>query len=114
MENIKSDAITFDKQEFQDWNILCISGRVDTVTSNIAESRAKILLDENKNLALDLAHLEYISSAGLRVLLRLAKKAKSTKKLFALISVNGLAKEVLEESGLDVLFTIVNSKNELL
>jgi len=55
----------------------------------------------------------YISSAGLRVLLRLSKKAKRTKKTFVTFGVTGMVQEVFESSGMDMLITIYNSKKDL-
>lgn len=107
------DNIQFDLSTTTDWKILSISGRIDTLTANTAEEQATNILQTSEKLALDLSNLDYISSAGLRVLLRLAKKTKLEKKAFVLINANGLVREILEESGLDVLFTMLNSQKEL-
>lgn len=108
-----NDNIIFDISITEDWKVLSISGRIDTLTANTAEDKAKEVLLSSEKLALDLSNLDYISSAGLRVLLRLAKKTKAEKKSFVLINANGLVREILEESGLDVLFTMINSQKEL-
>lgn len=110
---MENDNIQFGDKVLNDWQILTICGRVDTITANTAENKAKEILSSCTKLALNLGNLEYISSAGLRVLLRLAKKAQKENKEFCLINVNGLVKEILEESGLDVLFTIINSEKQL-
>lgn len=111
---MENDNIQFKNKFFNDWHILTICGRIDTITANIAEAKAKKILDDSSKLALDLENLEYISSAGLRVLLRLAKMAQKEQKLFYLVNINGLVKEILEESGLNVLFTIINNEKQLM
>lgn len=57
--------------------------------------------------------MDYLSSAGLRVLLRLNKLAKKSGKEFTLCGPSGIVKSVLEDSGMDALFTIYASLNEL-
>ena len=56
---------------------------------------------------------DYISSAGLRVLLRLSKKAGRAKKTFAIFGATSMIKDVFAASGMDMLVTIYNSKNDL-
>ena len=111
---MENDNIQFKDKIVNDWQVLTICGRIDTITANIAENKAKEILDSCTKLALDLEDLEYISSAGLRVLLRLAKKAQKENKKFCLVNINDLVKEILEESGLDVLFTILSNEKQLI
>lgn len=111
---MENDNIQFKDKIVNDWQVLTICGRIDTITANIAENKAKEILNSCAKLALDLEDLEYISSAGLRVLLRLAKKAQKENKKFCLVNINGLVKEILEESGLDVLFTILSNEKQLI
>lgn len=93
--------------------MLAVTGRIDTATASTAEVRSTAELATAGALALDLTQLEYISSAGLRVLLRLAKNARRDGKEFALVGVQGLVKEVLTESGMDELFRVVETTAEL-
>ena len=62
---------------------------------------------------LDMADMEYLSSAGLRVLLRLNKLAKKNNRQFALAGPSGIVKTVLEDSGMDALFTVWASPDEV-
>ena len=57
-----------------DETIIKVAGRLDTTTAPILEKTINEDIDGTKNLVLDLAGLEYISSAGLRVLLSAQKK----------------------------------------
>ncbi len=52
---------------------VAIEGRLDTLTSPELEEKLEPELEETDKLVLDLSTLEYISSAGLRVLLSAAK-----------------------------------------
>ncbi|MBO5654637.1 MAG: STAS domain-containing protein [Clostridia bacterium] len=54
--------------------IIEVAGRLDTITAPALDKAINEDIDGTKNLVLDLKNLEYISSAGLRVLLSAQKK----------------------------------------
>ena len=76
--------------------IVNISGRLDTATAPQFEEFIVENISEMKTLTLDCAALEYISSAGLRVLLAAQKKMKGNMKLK---NVCELVMEVFEMTG---------------
>lgn len=78
--------------------ILEMQGRLDTVTAPQAESAVKEILPGLTDLTLDLEKLEYISSAGLRVLLS-AQKIMNAQGKMKLRNVNGTIMEIFEVTG---------------
>ncbi len=96
-----------------DWKVLALTDRLDTQTAPELETKGLSLLEGNPKIALDFAELQYISSAGLRVLLLLAKKAKAAGGSVVLTGVDGMVKEVIEESGIDAFFTIYDTVESL-
>ena len=86
---------------------LCIApaGRLDTTTSPDLEKELQESLEGVTDLTLDFAELEYISSAGLRVLLATKKKlgAEGSMKL---VHVNEIVKEVFDVTGFSEILTI--------
>ena len=54
--------------------VLYISGRIDSVSAAVAEEEMASLLPDGPELVLDVENMEYISSAGLRVILRLRRQ----------------------------------------
>ena len=78
--------------------ILEMQGRLDTVTAPQAESAVKEILPGLTDLTLDLEKLEYISSAGLRVLLS-AQKIMNAQGKMKLRTVNGTIMEIFEVTG---------------
>ena len=78
--------------------VLMISGRLDTNTASVLEKTIREDIRENATLALDMKELEYISSAGLRVLLS-AQKRMQRNGAMKLIHVCEIVKEVLELTG---------------
>ena len=84
----------------QDGDKLCIAleGRLDTMTSPDLEAELKQSMGSANTLALDFSKLEYISSAGLRVLLS-AHKAMSQKGGMTISHVNEIVREVFDVTG---------------
>ena len=77
-------------------------GRVDTITS--PELEAAIVLDGGiEELVFDLAQVDYISSAGLRVLLSSQKKMAG--KLMKIVNAKPAVKEVFDITGFSDIFT---------
>ncbi len=77
---------------------LALEGRLDTVTAPELEAELKASLEEAESLVLDFAKLEYISSAGLRVLLAAHKKMAS-KGGMKVTHVNEIVAEVFDVTG---------------
>ena len=95
------------------WTIWSVNGRIDMVTAEKAYATGEDIVNRNEKTVLDMSGMDYLSSAGLRVLLRLNKLAKKSGKEFTLCGPSGIVKSVLEDSGMDALFTIYASLNEL-
>ena len=76
-------------------------GRVDTITS--PELEAAIVLDGVEELVFDLSQVDYISSAGLRVLLSAQKKMASRSMKIA--NAKPAVKEVFDITGFSDIFT---------
>lgn len=81
-------------------------GRLDTITAPEMESAVREILPGLTDLTLDLAKLEYISSAGLRVLLA-AQKAMNTQGKMTVTNVNETVMEIFEVTGFSDILTIV-------
>ena len=78
--------------------ILALEGRLDTMTSPELEAELNKSLDGADSLILDFSKLDYISSAGLRVLLS-AHKALSAKGGMKLRNVNEVVQDVFDVTG---------------
>ena len=79
-----------------------VEGRIDTTTAPEFEKEIRDSMDEIEELDLDLGGLEYISSAGLRVLLSIYKTLINEKQGKLQISnVNETVMEVFEVTGFD-------------
>ena len=83
---------------------IALEGRLDTMTAPELEAELKNLADV-ESLTMDFSKLEYISSAGLRVLLS-AHKAMSAKGGMKVTNVNEIVQEVFEVTGFADILTI--------
>ena len=82
---------------------LIVSGRLDTQTAPELENELDAILSGLKDLTFDLTNLEYVSSAGLRVILK-AQKAMNAQGSMKLTGVNDSIMEVFDITGfLDIL-----------
>jgi anti-sigma B factor antagonist len=94
--------------------ILSVSGRLDAVTSPIFEDRLVRLIEgEEGNIILDLGQLDYLSSAGLRAILSVAKKIPRSEQMIV-CNLSGMIREVFSISGFDGIFPIADSIEEAL
>ena len=77
---------------------IALEGRLDTTTAPELEQALKASLDDANTLPMDFEKLDYISSAGLRVLLS-AHKIMSKKGGMKIVKVNEIVDEVFEVTG---------------
>ncbi len=84
---------------------LKLRGRLDTSTAPELEGELKTCLEGVQSLTLDLKELEYISSAGLRVLLS-AQKAMNKQGSMVVRNVNPIVRDVFDITGFSDFLTI--------
>ena len=95
--------MTIEKKINNDALTLIVSGRLDTQTAPELENELDASLSKIKELTFDFAGLEYVSSAGLRVILK-AQKAMNAQGYMKLTGVNDSIMEVFDITGfLDIL-----------
>ena len=84
---------------------LAVKGRVDSVSAPELEAVVNDSLEGVEELVFDFSELEYISSAGLRVLLTSYKKM-AEKGSMKIVNINDVIKEIFEVTGFADIFTI--------
>ena len=83
---------------------LKVEGRLDTNTS--PELEAELKLDDVSEIVFDFAGLEYISSAGLRVLMTAQKSMMASGGKMSITSPNEMVMSVFNMTGMSSIFTI--------
>ncbi len=82
-----------------------LEGRLDTITSPVLESELNGSLDGIESLIFDMEKLQYISSAGLRVLLT-AQKVMSKQGSMVVRNTSDDVKEIFDVTGFSDIMTI--------
>jgi anti-anti-sigma factor len=86
-------------------------GRVDSTTSSALERHLSGLVGcGERRIVVDFASVDYISSAGLRVMLGLAKKTREQRGALALCGMGDTVREVFGLAGFLPLFTIESTR----
>ena len=97
--------MTIEVKKNIDETVIEIVGRLDTITAPTLDKTIDENFGESKSLVLDFKGLEYISSAGLRVLLSAQKKMQKTGKM-KIANVREEVMEVFEMTGFVDVLTI--------
>ena len=90
--------MTIEIKKNQQETIIEIVGRLDTITAPVLDKTINEDIGDTKNLVLDVKGMEYISSAGLRVLLATQKKMQKIGSM-KVINVCEEVMEVFEMTG---------------
>ena len=107
-ETIKESSVVSGKID-GDNQILYLSGDINSNNSQEVESAIDGLLKNNLKLVLDCQNLNYISSAGLRILLRLRKNFETLR----IINVKSDVYDVFEMTGFTKIMTVEKAYKEL-
>ena len=92
--------------------IATAAGRLDSNSASSFEEGLMSVVDGEKAIVLDMSSINYVSSAGLRVLLVAAKKCKSTGHRLALCGLAPEVRMVFDISGFLALFSIYPSQED--
>jgi anti-anti-sigma factor len=94
-------------------SVVCPDGRIDSSTAMELERACDEHLARGVNrLLIDLAQVEYVSSAGLRVFLVVGKKAQRNGGRLALCCLTPMVREILAIAGFDRILTIAGTRGE--
>ena len=94
-------------------NVIYLSGRLDAYAANDVEQKLDSLIAAHQvNLVINLEHLEYISSSGLRVLLAGIKRVKKEQGDIRLACLQPYVKEVFDIAGFTQLFRMFDKEED--
>lgn len=108
-------GLQIEVEEVEQKIILRLSGRIDAMSSSGLEKKIQTLVDEGHfQLLLDFTSVDYLSSAGMRVLLAALKKVKAKQGFLILFSLSDDVDEVIRLAGFDKVFHILPNEKEAL
>jgi anti-sigma B factor antagonist len=106
-------AMEINASEMKRVQLFEVVGRVDSNNANELGAELDAKVDDGKtNLVLDLSGVEYMSSAGLREMVRVLKRVKRSGGDLRVASPSDRVKEVLELAGLDTIFEVYPTQVE--
>ena len=94
------------KQAGQGETIISLEGELDTVASLALEKELGSLLDGAENVKIDMAKLEYITSAGLRMLAQIRNILAEKEGSLTLVHVSEEIREIFDVTGFTDILTI--------
>jgi anti-sigma B factor antagonist len=95
------------KERVGDAYVVSPNGRLDGIYSTaFAKEVGELIAGENPKILIDFAEIDFVTSAGIRAVLLLMKKAKASGAAFALCGVNEQVREVLDATGLEPIIPI--------
>ncbi len=100
------------QQRQHDILVIAPTGRIDSTTSDALQAAVSAALDAGeKRLVIDFSGVEYISSAGLRVMLVTAKRLGAAGGALVLCALGEAVRQVFDLAGFLPLFTIESSNS---
>ena len=97
-----------------DIHIVAIAGNLDSTTSPEAQKKLDAVVAGARKVVLDFSELDYISSAGLRVLLGAAKQLRASGGTLRMFGLNQSVREVFEISGFSAILAVYPTEAEAL
>jgi anti-anti-sigma factor len=93
--------------------VIAVKGRLDSASAPTLEERLSgTLAAPSRRLLIELSQLEYISSAGFRILLLAMKRADQSEGQLVLAGVSGKVRELFDLGGFLDLFRICSTRDE--
>jgi anti-anti-sigma factor len=114
MSNIEG-LVSIKEEVKGDVLLLIMNGRLDAVSSPTAERKVfDYIYGGQHKLLLDFAGVDYLSSAGMRMLLSITKKLKTLSGKLVICSVTSNVLDVLKMSGFDHVLDLVETEEDAL
>ena len=95
-------------------SVLAVSGRIDAYTAAELDRAVLGAVEAGRHLVVDLSGTDYVSSAGLRVLITAAKRADQQQLKLCLCGLQEAVREVFDIAGFTRLFVIQDSREAAL
>ncbi len=93
--------------------IIRCEGRLDAMTSPQLETAMNSWVDKKKNhILIDFSRIDYLSSAGMRLLLSMTKRLRSKQGKLALCSIHDDVMEIIRMAGFEQILNIYGTEQE--
>ncbi|MCY3975298.1 MAG: STAS domain-containing protein [Simkaniaceae bacterium] len=110
-----SVGLSVNIDERDDGVVVRISGRLDATSASVLENKLNELIEGGRmHLAIDCIEIDYMSSAGMRLLLSVTKKLKVKGGKLHLCMVNEEVMEIIRMAGFERILSIFPTEQEAL
>ena len=110
---IQNNQVKLQADQIEGALVISVTGRIDGLNAQeFHENLDKEIGGSDNPVVLDLENLSYISSAGLRSILLIAKTLQGRKTRFMLCSLPGPIKEIFEIAGFDKIIDVLESRSD--
>ena len=109
---LAGDPMQLEEQSEGPVTVISVSGRLDNATAPTLGEHLSNVLESGRGLLIELSQLDYISSAGFRVLLIAAKRARQTDTQVVLSGLSGQVRQLFEVGGFLKLFRVCATRGE--
>jgi anti-anti-sigma factor len=108
-----SASLHIDLEEIEHKIVLRLDGRLDAATVPILERKINTLIEEKHyKIYLDFLRVDYLSSAGLRLLLSFSKKLKAKKGSLVLFAIGEEVMEIIKLAGFEKILLIFETEQD--
>jgi anti-sigma B factor antagonist len=105
--------MNINQEEVRNIVILSLNGRLDTLHFPLVDKELSSLIDNNrKEIILDCTSMDYISSSGLRILLKGLKQMEAARGRLTICNLQPQITQIFKISGFDHLFEIYPGRQE--
>ncbi len=107
------DDLNIELETIENKIMIRLDGRLDALSSHALEKKIQILIEEKHiRIMLDFSGIDYLSSAGMRLLLSVSKKLKNIKGYLVIFSLTDEVMDVIKMAGFDKILNICKSEQQ--
>ncbi len=108
-------GLNIQEQDVNGVKVLRLEGRLDAVSSGLLEKKMQEFLQHSHvHCVLDFTKIDYLSSAGMRLLLSMTKKMKHEEGMLAICSMHDDVMEIIRMAGFEKILAIYPLEKEAL
>lgn len=106
-------GLNIQEQDVSGVKLLKLEGRLDAISSNALEKKMQGFLEQSQiRCVLDFTKVDYLSSAGMRLLLSMTKKMKHEGGVLAICAMHDDVMEIIRMAGFERILAIYPSEKE--
>lgn len=99
-------GVQFTLEETDHKKIVRLQGKIDAMSTPNLEKKLMPLIDKERKILVDFSKVEYLSSAGMRLLLSVTRKMKAKEGMIVFFGINDEVSEIIKMAGFEKILSI--------